>query len=268
MPALEARIRADKAKYSNAPDADAVVEAARKAEREAGILKAAENILRAHLELTEAGSDEKKIATAQKRVAAAQEALKQPPEGYTPIGKAYPETSSGRRLALARWIASRENPLTARVAVNHIWLRHFGKAIVPTVADFGKNGKPPSHPQLLDWLAVELMENGWSMKHIHRLIVTSSAYRMSSTGGAEHPNAKIDPENTWLWRMNPRRMEAEIVRDSLLAVSGQLDPTMGGPEIDIDKSDETRRRSIYLQHTPDVPMQFLKTFDSPNTTEC
>src|SRR5262249_47398479 len=159
-------------------------------------------------------------------------------------------TSSGRRLALARWIASRENPLTARVAVNHIWLRHFGRAIVPSVADFGKNGKLPSHPQLLDWLAMEFMESGWSMKRIHRLIVTSQAYRMrSSTGEADDPNAKADPENVYLWRMNPRRMEAEIVRDSMLAVSGQLDSAIGGPEINSDKIEETRRRSIYLPHT-------------------
>jgi hypothetical protein len=269
LPALEARIRADKAKYSNAPDAGALSELARKAERHAGILKAAENVLRAHLELTAAGADEKKIAVAQKNLAAATSALTQPPEGYTSIGKAYAERSSGRRLALARWIAGNRNPLTARVAINHIWLRHFGKAIVPTVADFGRNGKPPSHPQLLDWLAVELMDNNWSMKHIHRLILTSNAYRLRSTAGVDdHPNSRIDPENTWLWRMNPRRMEAEIVRDSILAVSGQLDSTLGGPEIDVEKSGESRRRSLYLQHTPDIPMQFLKTFDSASTAEC
>src|SRR5205807_7021509 len=90
----------------------------------------------------------------------------------------YPTTSTGRRLALARWITDKRNPLAARVAMNHIWLRHFGKALVPTEFDFGKNGRPPSHPALLDWLAAEFMERGWSMKHMHRLIVTSAAYRM------------------------------------------------------------------------------------------
>ena len=100
---------------------------------------------------------------------------------YTPLGTLYPATSSGRRLALARWIASRQNPLTARVAVNDIWLRHFGKALVPSVANFGMNGKPPSHPELLDWLACEFMEKNWSMKALHRLMVTSNTYRMQSS---------------------------------------------------------------------------------------
>ncbi|MBL8223469.1 MAG: DUF1553 domain-containing protein, partial [Bryobacterales bacterium] len=100
---------------------------------------------------------------------------------YTTFGPVYPAQSTGRRLALARWIASPDNPLTARVAVNHIWMRHFGEPIVPSVFDFGRNGKPPSHPELLDWLATEFMRSGWSMKAIHRLIVTSNTYRMRST---------------------------------------------------------------------------------------
>ena len=102
----------------------------------------------------------------------------------------YPATSTGRRLAFARWIADRDNPLTARVAVNHIWLRHFGQALVPSVFDFGRNGRPPSHPALLDWLAAEFMERGWSMKALHRLIVTSSAYRMASTPDAGRPRPR------------------------------------------------------------------------------
>src|SRR5205823_8204358 len=96
---------------------------------------------------------------------------------YTPLGPVYPTVSSGRRLALARWIASPDNPLTARVAVNHVWNWHFGRPLVETTADFGRNGKPPSHPELLDWLATELMANGWRTKPLHRLIVTSQAYR-------------------------------------------------------------------------------------------
>src|SRR5207244_4883553 len=107
----------------------------------------------------------------------------------------YPATSTGRRLAFAHWIADRENPLTARVAMNHIWLRHFGQAIVPSVADFGCNGRPPSHPALLDWLAVEFMERGWSMKALHRLLVTSSTYRMASTPDAS--NSAVDRDNTY-----------------------------------------------------------------------
>ena len=246
------------------------LEKARKLERAAGVLKADENLLRAQIELSAAltaqPASEKRVTEAKKKLTAATEALTLPAEGYTPIGKSYPEFSSGRRLALAQWIASRDNPLTARVAVNHIWLRHFGSALVPTVADFGRNGKPATHPQLLDFLAAELMEGGWSMKRLHRLILTSQSYRMRSTHDAA--NAKIDPDNRYLWRMNSRRMEAEAVRDSMLQVAGQLDAAMGGADIPAEKAGESRRRSIYLQHTPDLPVQFLKTFDSANPAEC
>ena len=124
---------------------------------------------------------------------------------YTPLGPVYPETSTGRRLALARAITRRGNPLAARVAVNHIWMRHFGTPLVPTVFDFGRNGRPPGHPALLDWLAVEFMDQGWGMKALHRLIVTSRAYRMESTSaGSSDPNLALDPDNSSLWRMNPR----------------------------------------------------------------
>src|SRR5439155_2039715 len=139
----------------------------------------------------------------------------------------------GRRRALAQWIAGRDNPLTARVAVNHIWMRHFGKPLVESVSDFGRNGKKPTHPELLDWLALELMENGWSMKHLHRLIVTSAAYRMQSKAGGS--NATIDPENRYVWHFNARRAEGEIIRDSVLHVAGQLDPTIGGPVLENDR---------------------------------
>ena len=127
--------------------------------------------------------------------------------------KTYPQESTGRRLAFARWIAHKENPLTARVAMNHIWLRHFGQPIVPRVFDFGRAGPSPSHPALLDWLAAEFMERGWSMKAMHRLLVTSSTYRMASTPDAD--NLRLDPDNKYYWRMPSRRLEAEVVRDSL-----------------------------------------------------
>ncbi len=267
LASLEARIAADKAKYATAANFEELALAAREAERKAGVLKAAEVIHRAYQQIEEAKGDEKKIAAAKKHIDEAQKALTQPAEGYTGVGTAYPEKSSGRRLALAQWMASRENPLTARVAVNHIWLRHFGKALVPTVTDFGRNGKPPTHPALLDYLAVSLMENGWSTKALHRLLLTSQAYRMASTAGDEsHPNAKADPDNLYLWRMNPRRMESEIVRDAILAVSGSLDTAAGGPEI--DNPDATLRRSLYIAHTPDIQVPFLKMFDSPNPVEC
>jgi hypothetical protein len=275
LPALEARIAADKAHYSRPPlpNAEELAAAARKAEREAGILKASENLLRAQKEFSAAmaaqPADEKKIAAAQKQLQAAVKALEQPPGGqYTPAGKPYPEKSSGRRLALAQWMTDRDNPLTARVAVNHIWLRHFGEGIVSTPADFGASGKPPSHPELLDWLAAELMSRNWSMKHVHRPLLTSKAYRMRSSSAGLEGNAKIDSENRYLWRMNPRRMEAEAVRDSILAVAGTLDGTRGGAPVDGTQALKSRRRTIYLEHTPDIPIPFLKIFDAANPAEC
>jgi len=178
----------------------------------------------------------------------------------------YPETSTGRRLAFARWIADERNPLTARVAANQVWLRHFGRGLVPTPSDFGRNGKPPSHPQLLDWLAAELMAAEWSLKHLHRLIVASSAYRQSST--ADEKNATVDPDNIFLWRMNSRRLEAELVRDNLLWVAGNLDPTMGGPDIDHKLGLTSKRRSLYLRIAAEKEVEFLRIFDGPSVNEC
>jgi hypothetical protein len=276
LPALEARITADRAKFAEPPDFEYenLAAAARKAERKAGILKADENVFRAQLEFNEAlranGADEKKVGEAQKKLAAAQQALTQADRGgYTSIGKVYLNKSTGRRTALANWIASPDNPLTARVAVNHIWLRHFGKPLVPTVFDFGLNGKPPSHPELLDWLATEFVNSGWNMKAIHRLMVTSTTYRMRSTAGeSASSNTAVDSENRFLWRMNPRRMEAEVVRDSMLQLAGQLDREIGGPEIDETRGFESHRRSIYFSHSPDTRMEFLKMFDVASPSEC
>src|SRR4029077_19755209 len=132
----------------------------------------------------------------------------------------YPQTSTGRRKALALWLTSKNHPLTARVAVNHIWLRHFDRTLVDTVFDFGRNGKKPSHPELLDWLAVEFMESGWSMKHLHRLIVTSDTYRMQSGVGKNRANLAVDADNRWLWRFERRRLEAEVVREAILHTAG------------------------------------------------
>jgi hypothetical protein len=178
----------------------------------------------------------------------------------------YPPTSTGRRLALAQWFASKDNPLTARVAVNHIWAHHFGRGLVPTLNEFGRNGQPPSHPQLLDWLAAEFMTRGWKMKELHRLILTSSAYRLASTPDAA--NAKLDRDNVYLWRMNSRRMEAEAVRDNVLHVGGSLDLAMGGPDIDNKLGLTSRRRSVYLRIAPEKEVEFIKIFDGPNPVEC
>ncbi len=136
-----------------------------------------------------------------------------------------------RRLRLAEWIADPSNPLTARVMVNRIWHHHFGTGIVSTPSDFGANGTTPSHPQLLDWLAAELMENGWSLKHIHRLILMSSTYRQSSQPRAEA--LRVDADSRFLWRFPPRRLEAEAIRDSILFVAGTLNQTAGGPGFNV-----------------------------------
>jgi hypothetical protein len=210
----------------------------------------------------------KSLAATDKAVAVAEQNAKLPPTtAYTRrVMPTYPAVSSGRRLALARWIASRDNPLTARVAMNHLWLRHFGKPIVPTVFDFGRNGRPPSHPELLDWLATKFMRSGWSMKAMHRLLVTSSAYRMDSTAG--QANLALDADNVLLWRQNARRMEGEVVRDSVLHVAGNLDLTMGGPDLDHRLGLTSRRRSIYFQHAAEKQMEFLNLFDAANVTEC
>jgi hypothetical protein len=136
-------------------------------------------------------------------------------------------TDQQRRLALARWIVHPANPLPARVLVNRLWHYHFGAGLVRTPSDFGAMGALPSHPELLDWLAAEFQARGWSLKAIHRLIVTSATYRQSSAARAE--GLKLDAEARWLWRFPPRRLEAEPIRDAILAVSGRLDLKMGGP---------------------------------------
>jgi hypothetical protein len=143
-----------------------------------------------------------------------------PPDGRT----------SGRRRALAEWLASRENPLTARVIVNRIWHHHFGRGIVATLDNFGRMGDLPTHPELLDWLAVEFMNRGWSIKAMHRLIMTSEAYQMSSAFDDAVDREK-DPQNQLLWRYRAQRLDAEIIRDTILAAAGSINPTVGGPPV-------------------------------------
>jgi mono/diheme cytochrome c family protein len=283
LASLQARISADNARFADPPavKAEELAKAARDAERSAEILKADIDLLEAQQQLTDAfqaaaangrvGEQvrEKRVTVATRQLKAAQEALGKAKNEYTPIGKLYPKTSSGRRTALAGWMTRRDNPLTARVAVNHIWMRHFGEPLVASVEDFGVKAKPPSHPELLDWLAMEFMESKWSMKHMHRLMVTSSTYRMQSTAGSpNHPNISKDSGNRYLWRMNQRRMEAETLRDSLLFVAGELDRTIGGPELDHYAGQRSRRRSLYFTHTPSENMLFLKLFDLADAAGC
>jgi len=267
LPALEARIRADMASIQTPapPDSEALAEAARKLERAANRLHADASIIGAKYEFDQAGQDEKSLGKATAKLEDAVKSLKEPAEGYTSIGQKYPATSTGRRLALARWIASKDNPLTARVAINDMWMRHFGKPLVPTVFNFGRSGKAPSHPELLDWMAVEFMERDWDMKAMHRLMVTSDVYKLASSDGAQ---AKIDPDNLYLWRMNVKRMEGELVRDSMLAIAGKLDPAMGGPELDEKKGDTIFRRTLYFRTAPDLQMDVLQAFDAASPIEC
>ena len=194
-------------------------------------------------------------------------ALETPAHKFTDYPSIFPDESTGRRTMLANWIVSPENPLTARVAVNHVWMRHFGVPLVDSVFDFGRQAKEPEQLALLDFLAVEFMESGWSFRHLHRLIVTSEAWRRdSSTAKVDSRTREADPENRFYWRMNPRRMEAQVVRDSLLHLSGELDLTMGGSSVDPDG--ETKRRSIYFNHSPEKRSLFLSTFDDADLLQC
>ncbi len=194
-----------------------------------------------------------------------------PPDGRT----------SGRRLALAEWLGSPSNPLTARVIVNRIWHQHFGRGIVATLDNLGKVGERPTHPELLDWLAVEFVNRGWSLKETHRLMMTSEAYQMSSAY-EDAEDAERDPENRFLWKYRTQRLEAEIVRDSILAVSGGIDLTVGGPPLfpyvpeEIlasqahgvwrNKPDgpDVWRRSVYVYRRRSLGFPFFGTFDLPD----
>lgn len=180
----------------------------------------------------------------------------------------FPASSSGRRSALADWITDRNNPLTARVAVNHIWARHFGKPLVETVFDFGRNGASPTHPELLDWLAAELIDSGWSMKHIHRLVVSSSTYRMSSSNAGREHEMGVDTDNRYLWRRNPIRVESQVVRDSILSLADKIDLTRGGPSIPVAQQADSNRRSLYFFHSNNERNLFLTMFDEAAVKEC
>lgn len=181
---------------------------------------------------------------------------------------AFPKESSGRRRALAEWITSKSNPLTARVAANHIWTRHFGEPLVANVFDFGLKGATPTQVRLIDHLANELMVSGWSMKHLHRKIVLSEAYRRSSSLLGAEENLKRDPDNKYLWRRNPIRIESQAVRDSILSLAGTLDETRGGPPVMPAQQEASKRRSLYFFHSNNERNMFLQTFDEAMVKEC
>ena len=166
------------------------------------------------------------------------------------------------RLELAKAIASPANPLTARVFVNRVWLHHFGEGLVKTPDDFGTRSEPPSHPELLDYLAARFMAEGWSIKKLHRWIMLSSVYQQ---GSEDNPRfAQIDPENRWLWQMNRRRLEFEALRDTLLFIGGKLDLTMGGPSVRLNAEPYPRRRTVYGQVDRNNLPNMFSTFDFAN----
>ena len=204
--------------------------------------------------------------------------------------------STGRRTALARWLTDPANPLVARVMVNRIWHHHFGRGIVATPSDFGMMGERPTHPELLDWLAAEFIDSGWSVKHMHRLILSSSTYRQASKPAGEPPYSDgpagepravsarartVDPFNKLLWRFPGRRLEGEVLRDSALAVAGLLNPAVGGPSVrpplpqgvtvptggwkQTGSTADHRRRSVYVFVKRNMPLPMLSVFDFPDT---
>jgi Protein of unknown function (DUF1553)/Protein of unknown function (DUF1549)/Planctomycete cytochrome C len=199
-------------------------------------------------------------------------ALSSPANVYRPEPR---PGSTGRRLAFARWVTARESPLFARVMVNRVWQHHFGMGLVSTPDNFGQSGARPSHPELLDWLAVEFVESGYSIKHLHRLILQSAVYRQAGT--PRQDLLRVDPDNRLLGRYPLRRLDAEAIRDALLAVSGELDTRQGGPyvpskrtpegivEIE-EKNEHARRRSVYLQQRRTQVVTFLELFDAPSIT--
>lgn len=286
---LEARIRADRATADGATaatqadtknDAAHLAKLAAAAERRATIQRNQVAVLQAELELkglleneapsadTQRKEIQKRIDIARAAIAAAEKAELEGATTFTSIGKVYPRHSSGRRLALAKWIVDHRNPRTSRVAINHIWRHHFGQPLVGMTNDFGLRSKRPLHRDLLDWLANELVVHNWDMKSIHRLIVTSQAYRLDSSDGSHPTNVIRDPNNEYLWRMNSQRMEAEVVRDSVLHLAGNLDHRLGGPEIDEKLGQTTPRRSLYFRITPNEQMPFLMLFDMANPDQC
>jgi Protein of unknown function (DUF1553)/Protein of unknown function (DUF1549)/Planctomycete cytochrome C len=194
---------------------------------------------------------------------------KQVPRQFVPLlcdGPARPFVKGSGRLELAEAIASRANPLTARVLVNRVWQHHFGAPLVRTESDFGLRSEPPSHPKLLDYLAAAFMDEGWSLKRLHRLIMLSSAYQQAS---GDRPDCRaIDAENRWLWRMNRQRLDFEATRDCILAAAGRLDATLGGRSVNLFAQPYSTRRAVYaFIDRQDLPGLFrIFDFASPDVS--
>ena len=281
---LQKRVLAEQAKYLEDDDErfQVLARAASLAQRETTVGKAELTVLLAEQRVARLRTDKPDTSPAkQKAIEAANQELAQAitsreqaasailnsDGSYQPLGDVFPARSTGRRRALAKWITQPDHPRTARIAVNQIWMRHFGQPLVPSVANFGMNGSQPTHPELLDWLAVELVDSGWRMKRLHRLITLSAVYRQTSREQADS-NRSIDSANRGLWRMNAQRMQAELVRDSLLSLAGGLDLTRGGPEIPESEGERVLRRSLYFRNTPNEKMSMLASFDMASPNQC
>ena len=283
LAALSATIAADNATYRDKQPP----ETSQLLAKTAAILQAKEKKAIAQLKACEAGGHQQKQRAAQRELEQADarfeaiangdttyasvrgslKALETPEHQEADYPATYSPTSTGRRRALAHWITSSKNPLTARVAVNHVWMRHFGEPIVESVFDFGLRTPQPANVELLDFLAYEFMQSGWSFRHLHRLMVTSETYKLSSsTRHADSETNSRDPNNHCYWRANSRRMESQVVRDSLLHHAGELDTTLGGPSVAVDS--KSKRRSLYFKHSRDDRNKFLKMFDDADLFQC
>ncbi len=271
---------ADKAKQDKA-----LAKAAAAAESNYKLAQAEVDLVKAEADLKAKDAD-KKIKAAREALEKAKKKVAAPGETYTSLPaslkaqegpeennnatvQTYPENSTGRRLAFAKWIADKRNPLTARVLVNQVWMRHFGAPLVANMDDFGRRSLAPLHQDILDTLTIDFMNSGWSMKHLHRAMVLSELYRRSSSNAeADAVTVAADPDNASYWRMNPRRMESQLVRDSLLHLAGKLDLTLGGPSLDPASSETSPRRSLYFVQNADTEHRFLAVFDNSNVLEC
>ncbi len=291
---LKKRSAAMSAKWAGANDQREQVKAAVQVEREVVVAKALLAMTHAELRLSSAAKDQKDAC--EKELKTAREALDKArntaaatvsdADAFTPFEGAkwsptrfvssdnddpaikFGPQSSGRRAALADWITDPRNPLTARVAVNHLWSRHMGTPLVPDTFEFGRKNPEPANPELIDWLASELIKNGWSMKHLHRLIVTSATYRLSSSAAGGQANLAKEPDNRHWWRRASVRIESQAVRDCILALAEELDPTLGGPSVPLANQSDSKRRSLYFFHSNNERNLFLTTFDEASVKEC
>ncbi len=285
LQSLEARYAADEAKYSQSSELSKLARVAAVAEHRRVRLELDVQLLEKRIALKKAeSSDQADAAKRQAAIDAAKQSLMEAEKKrsehadlaedattYPPVVNELPRQSSGRRTALARWIVDPQNPLTARVAINHIWLRHFGTPLVESVFDFGMKTPAPELLDLLNWLSAELIASDWDMKHIHRLILASEVYA-SATDERDQvqlkSNLAVDPDNRLYWRANVRRLDAEEVRDHLLAAADCMDRKFSGEDIDFEQGEQVYRRSLYFRHAYEKQMSLLVLFDAANPGDC